>query len=411
VPTEALSQTLASIFQNEWRGVYARLVHSLGDFDIAEDALQDATSAALIQWPAEGVPENPHAWLYRVARFKGIDALRKKGRLAFVDDLEPLAVTAQEELEEIGDEVMRLIFTCCHPSIGPEAQIALTLREVCGLTTEQIASAFLVPSPTVAQRIVRAKTKIREANIPFEVPSGDEMGERLAAVLRTIYLVFNEGYSASSGEEAIRRDLVVEAIRLGRLLADLLPDPEVLGLLALMLLSRSRMASRLSPEGDIVLLEDQDRSLWNHELIAEGSALVTRALQQAALDSYILQAAISAVHCETPSYSETNWNEIVGLYDALLLIEPSPVVQLNRAVAVAMRDGPGAGIELIDTLLADGRLENYHLAHTARASLHQRVNKKKEAVRDYQKALELVSNEPERRFIQKRLGELGLTTE
>ncbi|HEY3783473.1 MAG TPA: RNA polymerase sigma factor [Fimbriimonadaceae bacterium] len=407
MPTETNVQTLDAIFQTEGRGVYARLVHSLGDFDIAEDALQDAMAAALVQWPKEGIPDKPHAWLFRVARFKAIDALRKKGRTEQVEDLEPLATTKQEELEEIGDEVLRLIFTCCHPSIGPEAQIALTLREVCGLTTEEIARAFLIPAPTVAQRIVRAKNKIREAKIPFEVPGGDDKNLRLAAVLRTIYLVFNEGYSASSGEEAIRRDLVVEAIRLARLLNELLPDPEVLGLLALMLLSQSRMSSRLSREGEIVVLEDQDRSLWDRDLIAQGARLVTEALNQNALGSYILQAAISSVHCEAPSYEETDWNDVVGLYDALLLIEPSPVVSLNRAVAVAMRDGPEAGIALIDALLADGQLGTYHLAFAARAYFYRRAGKTRESIEDYSKALGLASNEPEKRFLQKQLDELA----
>jgi RNA polymerase sigma-70 factor (ECF subfamily) len=399
-----VSENPVSVVEAEYRRVYARLVRSLGDFDVAEDALQDAVSAALIQWPQEGTPDNPHAWLFRVARFKGIDALRRKGRTTAAEDLEPLAVTNQEELEEIGDEVLRLIFTCCHPSIGPEAQIALTLREVCGLTTEEIASAFLVPAPTVAQRIVRAKTKIREANIPFEVPSGDEMAARLDAVLRTVYLVFNEGYSASSGEEAIRRDLVEEAIRLGHLLADVLPEAEVFGLLALMLLSRSRMGSRMSPEGDIILLEDQDRSLWDRRLVDEGAALVTRALQAGQYGSYTLQAAISAVHCEAPSYAETDYNEIVGLYDALLRVEPSPIVELNRAVAVAMRDGPDAGIALISALLEEGHLKNYHLAYAARASLYERAARKDDSLNDYRKALELASNEPERRFMKKKLG-------
>jgi len=319
--------------------------------------------------------------------------------------LEPLgaAAPAQDDPEEIADEILRLIFTCCHPSIAPAAQIALTLREVCGLTTEEIASAFLASPTTIAQRIVRAKSKIRDAKIPFEVPSGDEKEERLAAVLRTIYLVFNEGYSASSGRDAIRRDLVSEGIRLTRQLAELLPDADVLGLLALMLLSQARMPARISPEGEIVLLEDQDRTKWDQGLIAEGSALVTRALQRRGYGSYALQAAISAVHCGASAYAETDWNEIVGLYDTLLLVEPSPIVRLNRAVAVAMRDGPDAGITLISDLLADGQLEDYHLAHAARAALHRRANRESDALEDYRRALELVSNEPEKRFLEREI--------
>lgn len=412
MPSTPSPEQVGAILESERRGVYARLVHNLGDFDLAEDAVQDAFTAALAQWPAEGIPDNPHAWLHRVAKFRAIDTLRRRGRLKSVEDFESEWPAAdQDDPEEIGDEVLRLIFTCCHPSISPEAQVALTLREVCGLTTEEIASAFLVPAPTLAQRIVRAKTKIRDAKIPFEIPSGDELADRLSAVLRTIYLVFNEGYSASSGEQAIRRDLVVEATRLGRMLLDLLPDPEVIGLLSLMLLSQARMAARLSPEGEVVLLEDQDRSLWDRRLIEEGSALVRRALGQPGYGSYTLQAAISAVHCEAPTYRETDWAEIVGLYDALLLVEPSPVVELNRAVAVAMRDGLDAGISLIDLLLDSGQLEGYHVAFVARGSLHERAGRRSEAQQDFRRALELASNEPARRFIEGRIAELGTHVE
>jgi RNA polymerase sigma-70 factor (ECF subfamily) len=400
------------IYRSESRRVFATLIRLLGDFDAAEEALHEAFRAALEQWPREGVPENPRAWLVSAGRFKAIDGIRKNARL------DPLSEDTEEQLvspdnpadwdrEDIEDDRLRLVFTCCHPALQPDAQVALTLREVCGLTTEEIAHAFLTGAPTLAQRIVRAKNKIRDAKIPYQVPSQDDLPERLDSVLRVIYLVFNEGYAASSGASLTRQDLSAEAIRLARLLVELLPQPEALGLLALMLLHESRRAARATPTGDLVLLEHQDRSLWNRELIAEGSALVERALATRRAGAYTIQAAISAVHAAAPEAAATDWDEIVGLYDVLARAEPSPVVELNRAVAVAMRDGPAAGLALIDEILDRGDLADYRLAHAARADLCRRLGKSAEARVSYQRALDLSRQEPERRFLEKRLAELG----
>jgi len=367
-------ERLDTIYRDESRRVLATLIRLLRDFDLAEDALHEAFRAALEQWPREGVPANPRAWLVSVGRFKAIDAIRRRARFGALEDiLEPAVppddAAAPEEQESVEDDRLRLIFTCCHPELPPEAQAALTLREVCGLTTEEIAHAFLARAPTVAQRIVRAKAKIRDARIPYEVPPRDQLPDRLDGVLRVVYLVFNEGYSASSGASLTRPDLSTEAIRLGRLLVELLPEPEAVGLLALMLLHESRRAARSTAAGDLILLEDQDRSLWNRALIAEGTALVERALTSRRFGPYTVQAAISAVHAEAPDAASTDWGEIVGLYDLLLRSDPSPVVELNRAVAVAMRDGPEAGLALVDAILARGDLAGYHLAHAARADL------------------------------------------
>ena len=400
-----------AIYRAESRRVFATLVRLLGDFDLAEEALHDAFRAALEQWPRDGVPANPRAWLVSAGRFKAIDGIRRRTRFdsmedvaeqvdAVIDDTEPW------DEESIEDDRMRLVFTCCHPALSPDAQVALTLREVCGLTTEEIAQAFLSTAPTLAQRIVRAKAKIREANIPYEVPTPDELPERLDTVLRVVYLVFNEGYSASSGQSLTRLDLSGEAIRLGRLLIELLPEPEAIGLLALMLLQESRRAARTSPEGELVLLSDQDRSLWNRDQITEGSALVERALVSRRFGPYTLQAAIAAVHAEAVNADATDWNEIVGLYDVLLRFDPSPVVELNRAVAVTMRDGPAAGLALIDAILARGDLRDYHLAHAAHADLCRRLGKTAQARASYKRALALARQEPERRFLERRLAEL-----
>ena len=395
-------------YRAESRRVFATLVRLLGDFDVAEEALHDAFRAALEQWPVEGVPANPRAWLVSTGRFKAIDGIRRQSRFDSVEDFETFAeeIPAEEaEREEIEDDRLRLIFTCCHPALAPDAQVALTLREVCGLRTEEIAHAFLTPAPTLAQRIVRAKGKIKDAKIPYEVPEASQRAERLEGVLRTIYLVFNEGYSASSGEALTRADLSLEAIRLGRLLVELLPEPEAMGLLALMLLQESRRAARATAAGDLIVLEEQDRALWKRDLIVEGIARVEEALASRRFGPYTLQAAIAAVHAEAASPQATDWNEIVGLYDVLLGLDPSPVVELNRAVAVGMRDGPAAGLRLIDIILARGDLAGYHLAHAARADLCRRLGRGKEARASYEKALALSQQEPERRFLRRRLAE------
>jgi len=409
-------RTVEAVYRTESRRVFATLVRLLGDFDRAEEALHDAFTSAMEQWPREGVPANPRAWLVSAGRFKAIDAMRRVAR--FDASLEQLAgrlgTSAADERanlddDAIDDDRLRLIFTCCHPALPPEARVALTLREVCGLTTEEIARAFLTSAPTVAQRIVRAKAKIKEAGIPYQVPSRTELPDRLDAVLQVIYLVFNEGYSASSGAELTRADLSSEAIRLGRLMLELLPqpEPEVGGLLALMLLQESRRQARSSPTGDLVLLELQDRSLWNRDQIAEGSALVEQALSSQRFGPYTLQAAIAAVHAGASNAAATDWGQIAALYELLGRLEPSPVIELNRAVAVAMRDGPAAGLALIDAILARGELREYHLAHSARADLCRRLGRTAEARAAYQHALSLTRQEPERRFLERRLAELA----
>ena len=400
-----------AVYRRDSRRVLATLIRLLGDFDLAEEAMHEAFRAALEQWPRQGMPTNPRAWLVSAGRFKAIDAMRRLSRFTALDDVagevEAIADESQDGGNEIEDDRLRLIFTCCHPALSPEAQVALTLREVCGLKTEEIASAFLTPAPTLAQRIVRAKSKIRDARIPYQVPAPGEWPERLNSVLRVIYLVFNEGYSASSGDSQTRPDLSGEAIRLARLLLDLAPQPEVEGLLALMLLHDSRRAARNSPGGDLILLDDQDRSLWNRELIADGCALVERALVSRRFGPYSLQAAIAAVLVEAPSAGATDWAQIVGLYDVLLRFEASPVVELNRAVAVAMRDGPQDGLELIDAILARGELGDYRLAHAARADLCRRLGRREDARAAYRRALQLARQLPERRFLERRLTELG----
>ena len=400
-----------AVYRSESRRVFATLIRLLGDFDLAEEALHDAFRAALEQWPRDGVPANPRAWLVSAGRFKAIDGIRRRARFDALEDVaEQVEALADEAVvwddEDIEDDRLRLIFTCCHPALPPDAQVALTLREVCGLTTEEIAHAFLTAAPTLAQRIVRAKTKIRDAHIPYQVPSQGELPDRLDSVLRVVYLVFNEGYAASSGASLTRHDLSGEAIRLARLLIELLPEPEAMGLLALTLLHESRRTARTSPTGDLILLEDQDRSLWNRDQIAEGTALVERALSSRRFGSYTLQAAIAAVHAEAPNAAATDWAQIVGLYDVLMRADPSPVVELNRAVAVAMRDSPEAGLALIDAILARGDLADYRLAHAARADLCRRLGKTTEARTSYEQALALTRQEPERRFLERRLAEL-----
>jgi RNA polymerase sigma-70 factor (ECF subfamily) len=403
-----------AVYRADSRRVLATLIRLLGDFDLAEEALHDAFTAAVERWPRDGLPANPRAWLVSTGRFKAIDSLRRRARFdaslaRIAEQLDANAADAGGSDEEtVEDDRLRLIFTCCHPALPPDGQIALTLREVCGLTTEEIARAFLTTPPTVAQRIVRAKSKIRDAGIPYQLPSRADLPDRLDSVLHVVYLVFNEGYSASSGESLTRHDLSGEAIRLGRLLVDLLPDPEAIGLLALMLLHESRRAARTSPAGELILLDDQDRSRWNREQIAEGTALVERALASRRFGPYTLQAAIAAVHGEAPTPAATDWAQIVGLYDVLARVDPSPVVELNRAAAISMRDGAGAGLTLIDAILARGELAEYHLAHSARADLCRRLGRMAEARASYQRALALTRQEPERRFLERRLCELNL---
>jgi RNA polymerase sigma-70 factor (ECF subfamily) len=410
---EQVRQLVETLYRTESRRVFATLIRLIGDFELAEDALQEAFTAAVDQWSREGVPANPRAWLISAGRFKAIDTLRRRARFdASLAEMArrldvPTGPDAEGDGEGIEDDRLRLIFTCCHPALAPEAQVALTLREVCGLKTEEIASAFLTTPTTIAQRIVRGKAKIRDAGIPYEVPSVTDLPDRLDSVLSVIYLVFNEGYSASSGEALTRQDLSEEAIRLGRLLVELLPDPEAIGLLALMLLQESRRSARTSPAGDLILLEDQDRNLWNRERISEGKTLVERVITSQEVGAYTVQASIAAVHADARTAADTNWAQMVALYDVLVQINPSPVIELNRAVAVAMRDGPDAGLLLVDELLAQAELENYYLAHSVKADFCRRLGRKAEARESYERALELVRQEPERRFLEKRLREMS----
>ena len=406
-------EVVEAVYRSDSRRVLATLIRLLGDFDLAEEAMHEAFATAVLRWPSDGVPDNPRAWLVSAGRFKAIDGIRRRARfdaslhrLVEQFDREEAGPSAGDD-DTVEDDQLRLIFTCCHPALPPEGQIALTLREVCGLTTEEIARAFLAPAPTVAQRIVRAKSKIRDARIPYQIPARAELSDRLDAVLRVVYLVFNEGYSASAGASVTRHDLSAEAIRLGRLVVELLPEPEAIGLLALMLLHESRRDTRSSPEGDLVLLADQDRTRWDRARIAEGLALVQRALASRRFGPYTLQASIAAVHAEAPAAADTDWGQIVGLYEVLLRIEPSPVVELNRAAAVAMRHGPAAGLALVDAILARGDLGQYYLAHSARADLCRRLGQTEEARASYRRALELTRQEPERRFLERRLRELG----
>jgi RNA polymerase sigma-70 factor (ECF subfamily) len=410
---ERLSRIIETLYRSESGRVLATLVRLLGNLDLAEEAMHEAFAAALESWPQTGIPDRPRPWLISTARFKAIDTLRRRARFAASQDelvryLEAQCSSAERAIEEdsLEDDRLRLIFTCCHPSLAPEAHVALTLREVCGLTTEEIAKAFLISPRTLAQRIVRAKAKIRETPIPYEVPTPQELPERLGAVLQVIYLVFNEGYSAAAGAEVTRAELTGEAIRLGRLLTELRPEPEVIGLLSLMLLHESRHAARTSPTGELILLENQDRSLWNREQIAEGVALLEKALKSRRFGSYTLQAAIAAVHAEAKSVAATDWRQIVALYDRLLRIQPSPVVQLNRAVAIAMCDGPEAGLTIIDAVSEHGELANYYLAHSARADMYRRLGRTAEARSSYEKALALTQQEPERQFLQERIRQL-----
>ena len=421
--TEQIRELLDSLYRVDSGRILATLIRLLGDFDLAEEAMHEAFAAALTLWPRSGVPGNPRPWLISTARFKAIDTLRRRARFdASQDELvryleaQSGSVERSNEEESLEDDRLRLIFTCCHPALPPEGQVALTLREICGLTTEEIARAFLVTPAALAQRIVRAKAKIRDAPIPYEVPTPQELPERLDAVLQVIYLVFNEGYSAAAGAEVTRAELTGEAIRLGRLLTELqpqsevpkpeIPEPEILGLLALMLLHESRRAARTSPTGELILLENQDRSLWNREQIAEGVALVEKALTSRRFGAYTLQAAIAAVHAEAESTAATDWRQIVALYNQLVRIHPSPVARLNRAVAIAMRDGPEAGLTHIDAVLAHGELANYYLAHSARADMCRRLGRTAEARASYEKALALTQQEPERQFLARRLEEL-----
>jgi RNA polymerase sigma-70 factor, ECF subfamily len=401
------------LYRSESRAVLATLIRLLGDFDLAEEALQDAFTAAVEQWPTDGIPGNPRAWLISAGRFKAIDRLRRRarfdamlGELAARLDDRAAPDPAERDDQTLEDDRLRLVFTCCHPDLPPDAQVAMTLRAVCGLTTEEIARAFLTGPPTVAQRIVRAKAKIRAARIPYEVPPRGELTGRLEIVLQVVYLVFTEGYAPAAGEEVVRSELADEAIRLGRLLVELLPEPEALGLLALMLLQDARRAARTSADGGLVLLADQDRSRWDRARIAEGTALLGRAWSSGQIGPYALQAAIAAAHAEAPTAEATDWDRIVGLYDLLAAADPSPVVELNRAVAVSMRDGPAPGLALIDAVLASGQLHAYHLAHAARADLLRRLGRTAEARDAYRRALELARQAPQRRFIEQRLKEL-----
>ena len=410
---ESVHDIINAVYGAESRRILATLIRLLGDFDAAEEALHDGFRAALEQWPREGVPANPRAWLVSAGRFKAIDARRRLARFDALEevgdaaDRQTVDPVAWAERETVEDDRLRLIFTCCHPALAADAQVALTLREVCGLTTEEIARAFLTPAPTLAQRIVRAKAKIRDAGIPYQVPEPADLPARLDAVLRVIYLVFNEGYTASAGVSLTRHDLSAEAIRLGRLLVDLLPAAEALGLLALMLLHDSRRAARTSPSGDLILLDEQDRALWDRSQIAEGVGLVQRALASGPPGPYAVQAAIAAVHAEAASPDATDWNEIVGLYDVLASLDASPVVELNRAIAVAMRDGPAVGLALVDAILVRGDLSEYRLAHAARADLCRRLGRTEDARTSYERALRLARLEPERRFLERRLAELS----
>lgn len=410
---DSIRQIVDDLYRAESRRVFATLIRILGDFDLAEEALHEAFTAAVEYWAIEGIPSNPRAWLVSTGRFKAIDAIRSRAR--FDASLTELAsrldrTTAEPKSNDedgVDDDRLRLIFTCCHPALPSSTQIALTMREVCGLSTEEIASAFLTTPATIAQRIVRGKSKIRDANIPYQVPSRADLPERMESVLAVIYLVFNEGYSASSGDSLTRADLSGEAIRLGRLLVELQPDTEAIGLLALMLLQESRRKARASKSGDIVLLEDQNRALWNQDFMAEGRTLVQRALRSQGIGAYTIQAAIAAVHSDAKTAAETDWAQIVAFYDLLARIQASPVIELNRAVAVAMRDGPAAGVVLIDALLAQGELDDYHLIHAARADLCRRLGRTADAKVSYKRALDLAQQEPERRFLEKRLLELG----
>jgi len=408
-----LHAVLDELYRRDSRRIFATLIRLLGDFERAEEALHDAFRAAIEKWPAEGIPQNPVSWLISAGRFKSIDKQRRDARFDHLEDRPDVSESLADESakpdelpELLEDDRLRLVFTCCHPALAPDAQVALTLREVCGLATEEIAAAFLTPAPTIAQRIVRAKAKIRDANIPYQVPARAELPERLESVLRVVYLVFNEGYSASSGDSATRADLSGEAIRLGRLIVDLLPEPEARGLLALMLLHESRRETRATPEGELVLLDEQDRSRWNRAYINEGAALVRAAFATQRIGPYAVQAAIAAVHAEAPSAAATDWREIVGLYDLLLVVTPSPVIALNRAVAIAMRDGPDAGLAQLDALLAGGELDGYQLAHAARADFCRRLGRDAEARTAYQRAIELTNQGPARRFLERRLAAL-----
>lgn len=410
MPGDSVKARVEAVYRNESRRILATLIRLLGDFDLAEEALHEAFFVAVERWERDGVPDNPRAWLVSTGRFKAIDGLRRRARFAasqafLVAQLEELE-EADWSAEDVEDDRLRLIFTCCHPALAADAQVPLTLREVCDLTTEEIARAFLSAPATIAQRIVRAKAKIRDAKIPYQVPSMAELPERLDSVLRVIYLVFNEGYSASVGSELTREDLTREAIRLGRLLLELLPEPEVMGLLALMLLNESRRPARTSATGELIVLDEQDRSLWNAELIAEGCGLIERALSTRGFGPYCLQAAISAVHAEASSAQETDWPQIVGLYEVLLRASPSPVIELNHAAALAQRDGPLAGLLLIEGILARGDLLDYHLAHSARAEFCRQLGRTEEARAAYRRALELTRQAPERRFIERRLSAL-----